>query len=220
MSINKRTRAILLAAAGVLLVLIIGGVWLMNRSGDKLLSGELSGAALQMETPYALKPRFVGSEAVTLAIGKTGPPGGYWVFLWQWETEYAKLADRGWAFEPTRNDPNAYNIYNSYRSCDPVTRVCKYVTGNQLAVKDDSRAEGADVITWSARGGDNHAWYLVDAGNMDGIQWYQIKSKSSGLCLAIRNSATETATYDGAALIQVSCDWPTDYQFWQFIPIY
>ena len=123
-----------------------------------------------------------------------------YVVLWDWDD--GNVANRRWAF--LRTGTGAWRIKSRYSSTLQV--------GGYLAVYGASGDAGADVVTHGDSGGDNHLWLLRDAG--DGM--FQIESKSSGMCLDIRDAATG----NGAALVQQPCDLSRQSQHWRLTPVW
>lgn len=226
---SSRKKTLLLAAAGLLLILIIGGVWLVTRPDPaqqvtSALPGEAVsptdqpmestlGKAMAVELRgHALQPKHVAFTEMTIAKADWGVG----VVLWQWDASTEKYKDyRKWSTEVVNQEAREYRIHVS-----PFEKECTGLKNNNckdviryyyLAVLNASKDEGADVITVTDKGGDNHIWQFIDAGVVGGVQYYQIKNKNSGMCLTIAAGSAS----NGGQLVQVTCNAAYDTQLWR-----
>ncbi len=208
--LSRLTRTLLAVAGALLVIVIIAGVVLAtNPALSARLSGALPGEATTITYPpgwvaggtnvYKLRPGHVTTEKY-LAINEWlfQAFNGAYVVLWDWDGNHTQ--NREFYFEEDSAAKGYFRIY-----CKMLNETYS-TTNTYLAVRNDSRTAGADVIGWmSDPGGNNHLWKLY---NEDGV--YFIQSKSSGLCLEIRDASKD----NGAALIQSSCNKNLAQQAW------
>lgn len=88
----------------------------------------------------------------------------------------------------------------------PSTTLVVRHSGKVADVKDGSTADAAPVIQWTANGGANQQWRLLDAGG----GYSRIVNVKSGKCLDVNNGSTA----DGAIAIQYTCNGGNN-QAWQ-----
>lgn len=217
---GSRNRTLLIAAGVVMTLVLIAGVVLVTRPGGLSgTSGTLSGEAIIAPAPlavelggHALQPKHVAFTEMTIAKADWGVG----VVLWQWDASTEKYKDyRKWSTEVVNQEAREYRIHVS-----PFEKECTGLKGNNckdviryyyLAVLNASKDEGADVITVTDKGGDNHIWQFIDAGVVGGVQYYQIKNKNSGMCLTIAAGGAS----NGGQLVQVTCNAAYDTQLWR-----
>ncbi len=222
--LSRLTKTLLAAGGALLALVIIAGVALaMNPALSARLTGKLAGEAANIVYPpgwvdiaeanklrveedkantYKLQP----AHAVNTSLWLTHetfyfvPTRASWVELWEWDTDPVHIYNRLWRFTLVDATEGYFNIWTwdgSNRSSSSM---------HYLAVYNDSKSAGADVIVWTQAGGNNHQWKLIGAGGGA----YQIQSRSSGLCLAIRDAGLT----NGSALIQTTCDSTQNNQRW------
>jgi len=79
-------------------------------------------------------------------------------------------------------------------------------SGKCIDVTDWSYAEHARLQQWDCSGYNNQLWYY----RASKAGYWQMASKFNGMCIAVNVGG------DGAALVQRTCDYYSDLQFWGF----
>ena len=120
------------------------------------------------------------------------------------------LEERGHGADPVELSTTAPT--STGRSPRPATAftMTNVASGLLVDVNGGSTADGAAIIQWSADGGTNQLWTMVDAGG----GYTKLVSVRSGKVIGVRGDSTA----DNAAIVQQT-DTGDISQHWQMIPV-